>query len=164
MKNLSATYKGLITGTVMVLISIGIYFYRGSFENKLQYITYFVYIAGIVWTLIVFKQSSEENKSFKNYFSQGFKCFIVITFMMVAFTFIFLKMVPGLEDEMARNYQSDLMKKGNHTPMEIDEMVNQSRKYFVTMLTSMAIFGYLLIGSLVTVIASAFLSQQKNNT
>ena len=161
MKNLSATYKGLITGILMILISIGIYFYRGNFENKLQYITYFVYIAGIVWALIGYKQSSDEIKTFKNYFSQGFKCFIVITFLMVAFTWVFLKMNPSLKEEMAQNYRAQLLSSGNKTPAEIDTMVLNAKQYFITMLTSMAIFGYLVIGALVTVIGSAFLSQQK---
>ena len=161
MKNLSPTYKGLITGILMILLSVGIFFYRGNFENNLQYITYSIYIAGIVWTLIVFKQSGEEKKTFKSYFTQGFKCFIVVTFLMVAFTWIFLQVNPALKEEMARNYRLELLRSGNKTPQEIDTLVASAKQYFITMLTSMAIFGYLLIGALVTVIASAFLSQQK---
>lgn len=161
MKNLTATYKGMITGCAMIIISIGIFFYKGSFENKLQYITYFTYIAGILWTLIAYKQSDGEIKTFKNYFTQGFKCFIVITFMMVVFTWIFLKSNPSLKEEMANGYRLELLKSGNKTAQEIDTMVSNAKQYFITMLTSMAIFGYLLIGALVTVIAAAFLSQQK---
>ena len=161
MKNLSATYKGLIAGTLMILISIGIYFYRGSFENKLQYITYFVYIAGIIWTLIGYKQSDAEPKTFKNYFSQGFRCFIVVALMMVVFTWVFLMLNPGLKADMAVQYRADLVKKGNYTAPEIDTMVAKAKEYFTTMLISMTIFGYLLIGSLVTLIGAAFLSQKK---
>ena len=161
MKNLSATYKGLITGLLMVLISVGIYFYRGSFENKLQYITYFVYVAGIVWALIGYKQSGAEPKTFKSYFSQGFRCFIVVTLIMVVFTWVFLMMNPALKQEMATQYRADLIKQGNYTPPEIDKMVLKAKDYFITMLTSMAIFGYLVIGALVTLIGSAFFSQKK---
>lgn len=159
--NINATYKGLITGAVMILVSFAIYYYKGSFENNLQYITYFTYIAGIVWTLVAHNLSATEYRSFKNFFSQGFKCFIVVTFMMVAFTWIFLKLNPGLKEEMATGYRADLVKAGNYTSNEIDGMVVKARQYFVTMLTSIAIFGYLVIGSLVTLIASAFLSQRR---
>lgn len=161
MNKLSATYKGLVTGIMMIIISIGIYFYKGNFENNLQYITYFTYIAGILWTLIIYKKSGEEIKTFKNYFTQGFKCFIVITFMMVVFTFIFLKSNPALKEEMANATRLELLKSGNKTPQEIDTMVMNAKEYFITMFISMAIFGYLLIGSLVTLIAAAFLSRQK---
>ncbi|MEP7165583.1 MAG: DUF4199 domain-containing protein [Ferruginibacter sp.] len=161
MKKLSATYKGLITGTVMVLISIGIFYFKGNFENNLQYITYFVYIAGIVWSLIDFKRSDAESKTFKKYFSEGFRCFVVVTFMMVAFTWIFLKLNPALINEMSRHTREELVKSGNKTGQEVDTLVSSAKQYYITVLTSMAIFGYLFIGALVTLIASAFLSQQK---
>ncbi|HMU25625.1 MAG TPA: hypothetical protein PKD97_11220, partial [Ferruginibacter sp.] len=53
-------------------------------------------------------------------------------------------------------------KTNNYTPAEIETMVVKAKDYFVTMLVSMAIFGYLIIGALVTVIASAFFSQKRN--
>ncbi|HMT97214.1 MAG TPA: DUF4199 domain-containing protein [Ferruginibacter sp.] len=162
LKNISATQKGLITAAVMIVISLLIYYFKGNFENGLQYITYFVYIAGIVWALLAFRYSDKENKSFKNYFSEGFKCFIVVTLLMVLFTFIFLKLNPSLKDEMAVHYKADLVKTNNYTPAEIETMVVKAKDYFVTMLVSMAIFGYLIIGALVTVIASAFFSQKRN--
>lgn len=164
MKNLNATAKGLLTGAIMILVSIGIYFYRGSFENKLQYITYAVYIAGIIWTLLDLRKSGSQPLTFKNLFSQGFRCFVVVTFMMVLFTWLFLWFNPGLKEEMAVQYRSDLQSKGNYTAIEMDEMVAKAKEYFVTMLVSMAVFGYLAIGALVTVIASGFLSQKKFQT
>jgi ABC-type Na+ efflux pump permease subunit len=106
-------------------------------------------------------QSSAENKTFKNYFSQGFKCFIVVTLLMVAFTWVFLKVTPSMKEEMAQHYRTELSKSGNKTPQEIDTLVTGAKKYFIPMLTSMAIFGYLLIGALVTLIAAGFFSQKK---
>ena len=93
-----------------------------------------------------------------------FSCFVVVTFMMVVFTWVFLWLNPGLKEEMAVQYRSDLQSKGNYTATEIDDMVGKAKEYFVTMLVSMAIFGYLAIGALVTVIASGFLSQKKFQT
>jgi hypothetical protein len=163
MMNLSATYKGLITGLLMIGVSIGIFYLKGNFDNKLQYIAYAMYIAGIVWTLFAFHKSSEPNKSFKNYFTQGFKCFIVVSFVMVLFTFIFLKLQPSFREEMAVNYKTELIKKGNYTPVEVDKMVTNAKEYFVAMLVSMAVFSYLVIGALVTLVISGFLSQSKRN-
>ncbi len=164
MNNLSATYKGLITGILMIAVSIGIYWLKGNFENGLQYITYGLYIAGILWALLGFKNSAEPKKSFKNYFTTGFKCFIVVTFLMVLFTYIFTQVDAGMKQQMAVNYRADLQGKGNYTPAEIDVMVKKATDYFNIMLTSMAIFGYLVIGSMVTLIASLFFVQQKKIT
>ena len=161
MKNLTATRKGILTGLIMIGFSLLIYYSKGNFENGLQYITYAMYIAGIIWTLIAYQQSSSDNKTFKNYFSEGFKCFVVVTLLMVAFTFIFLKLNPGMKEDMALKTRAELNNKGNYMPAQVDEMVEKSKQYFVTMLVSMATFGYLIIGALITAITSGFLSQQK---
>lgn len=159
--NSSSAQKGIITGILMIAVSLIIYYLKGNFENGLQYIAYFLYVVGILWTLYSFRKKEAENKSFKNYFSEGFKCFIVVTLMMVLFTFIFLKLNPSLKEEMAINYKADLIKSKNYTAPEIETMTIKAKDYFVTMLVSMAIFGYLIIGALVTVIASAFFSQKE---
>lgn len=88
---LTSTYKGIITGICMIAISMCIYFFKGNFQNPMQYLTYAVYVAGIIWTLKSFSYHTKGNKTFKNLFSEGFKCFIVVTLLMVAFTWVFQK-------------------------------------------------------------------------
>lgn len=158
---ISATIKGLVAGIAIVIISIAIYLAKGDFDNKLQYISYAVYVAAILWALYDFKNSSAVNKSFKDYFSTGFKCFIVVTFIMVLFTFIFSKVDPSLKEQMATKYRAELTSKGNYTSPEIENMVGKAKDYYNIMLTSMAIFGYLVIGSMVTVLGSLFFVRQK---
>jgi hypothetical protein len=80
---------------------------------------------------------------------------------MVVFTYIFVKLTPSLEAEMAVNYRADLLKKENLTPAEVDSNVANARRYFTTMLTSMAIFGYLVIGGLATAVISGIMLQKK---
>ena len=161
MNNINATYKGLITGLLMLLVSAGIFYTKGNFESNLQYVTYALYVGGIIWTLNSFYTRNPENRSFKEYFSEGFKCFIVITFLMVLFTFIFTKMNPGMKEQMADKYRTDLLGKGNYTAPEIETMVQKAKDYFSIMLTSMAIFGYLVIGSMVTLITTLFFIKKK---
>lgn len=161
MNHLSATYKGLITGLLMLLVSGGIFYIKGNFESNLQYITYALYVGGIIWTLNSFNRNNPDNKSFKDYFTEGFKCFIVISFLMVLFTFIFTKMNPAMKEQMGINYRADLVAKGNYTPAEIDNMVQKAKDYFTIMLTSMAIFGYLIIGSMVTLITTLFFTRRR---
>lgn len=156
MITISPTIKGLITGTAMILFSVWIYSSRGSFENNLQYITYAIYVAGVIWTLVAYSRM-EVLKTFGTYFSQGFKCFIVVTLMMVAFTIGFLKMNPGMREEMAQNFRAELLSRGNKTPPEVESMVLQAKENYTTMLTSVTIFSYLLIGSVVTLITTGLL-------
>src|SRR5664279_743680 len=100
MKSLTATEKGLITAITMILVSVIIYYTKGNFENELQYVTYSIYAAGITWTLFEFSKLKDHPNKFGTYFSQGFKCFIVVTLLMVIFTAAFLLLQPQLKEEM----------------------------------------------------------------
>jgi hypothetical protein len=160
MKPDTATKKGLLTGIVMILISVGIYFTMGNFQNNLQYITYTVYVAGIIWTLLTYSKQPDAQHKFGAYFSQGFKCFIVVALLMVIFTAVFLISQPHLKQEMATIYEGELAKVGNYTKPEIQEKVAMAKKSFVPAMLMAAIFGYLVIGAMVTAIGAAFLSNK----
>lgn len=162
MNNLNATKKGLLTGLVMIACSIAIFFVKGNFQNSLQYITYCLYVAGILWTLISFKKNDSGAARFKDYFSQGFKCFVVVTLLMVIFTFVFLLLNPGMKEQMAVLMREEMLKTKTLTLTQIEENINSAKKAFVPALVMSAVFGYLLIGAVFTAIAAAFLSQKRS--
>jgi len=128
-----------------------LFFYTGQpFESPLQYLIYVLYAGGIIWTLYTFSKSAENSNKFAAFFLQGFKCFIVITLLMVIFTFVFNKLHPEFKDQMAVAYRAELVKKGNSTEAEMLSNVEKMKDYYLTMLISGAIFGYLLIGAVIT--------------
>jgi hypothetical protein len=161
MRLISATQKGLITGAVMILISLAIYYGKGNFDNQLQYITYTAYVAGILWTMITFTRQNPAVLKFGTFFSQGFKCFIVVTLLMVLFTFIFLQTHPEFKDQMAAIYKEQLVKQGNTTPNEIEERIKLAKKSFTPAMLMATIFSYLVIGAMVTAVSAGVIIQRK---
>jgi uncharacterized protein YozE (UPF0346 family) len=161
LKNLNATKKGLITGLIMIGMSLAIYYSGQPFDSPLQYLIYAVYAGGIIWTLFEFSKSEENTNKFAAFFLQGFKCFIVIALLMVVFTFLFNKMHPEFKDTMAKAYSDDLIKKGNKTPAEILQYVEKAKDFYLTMMISGAIFGYLMIGAVITAAASLLFMKRK---
>ena len=163
MKTITARNKGLITGTIMILISIGIYLAKKDFDNGLQYIVYATYVAGILWTLLIFKKEAGDTATFKACFSEGFKCFIVVTFLMVLFTLVFILIHPELKVQMAAIMRVEYAKDINMAPLDIENRVNGARKFFLPGYLMGAVLSYLAIGALVTLITVAFLSRKKIN-
>ena len=161
LKNLNATNKGLITGLVMIGISLGIFYSGQPFNSPLQYLIYIVYAGGIVWTIYEFSKSAENTNKFGAFFLQGFKCFIVITLLMVVFTFVFNKLHPEFKLEIVKAYKDELVKKGNSTPAEILKNIESAKDYYLTMLISGAIFGYLMIGVVITAATSLLFIKRK---
>ncbi len=161
MRKLSATQKGLLTGSAMIIMSFIIYSLKGGFDNPLQYVTYSMYVAGIIWTLLVFHRTPENPGSFGGYFFQGFRCFIVVVLMMVLFTGYFLWSHPELTQQMADYYRADLVKQGNKTGREIEEQVAAAKKNFMPAMIMAAVFSYLVIGAMITAVTAGVLLQRK---
>jgi len=161
MQQLNATKKGAITGAVMIGLSLLLFYAKQPFDSPVQYLVYVVYAAGIIWTLYGFSRSEENTNKFAAFFLQGFKCFIIITLLMVIFTYVFNKMHPEFKEEMVKAYNAELVKKGNSTPAEIAENIKKMNQYYLTMLVSGAIFGYLLIGGAITAASSLLFMKRK---
>ena len=162
LKDLNATKKGLVTGIVMIGLSLLFYYVmKLPFNQKDQYAIFGVYIAGILWSLFSYKKSSVDQKTFKSYFSTGFKTFIVVTLLMVLYIFIFFKFNTAYRDTGIAENNAMLLKQGNHTPAEIESNANQLKQLFMPVMVGITTFKYLILGSLVTAIASGFLSRRQ---
>ncbi len=158
---LNATKKGLLTGLIMIGLSLLLYYTKQPFDSPTQYLIYIAYAGGIVWTIYAFSKTEENNNKFGTFFLQGFKCFIVITLLMVVFTYVFNKMNPEFKDEMVKAYREEMVSKGNTTPDEMLKNIEKAKEYYLTMLLSGAIFGYLLAGAAITAVTS-FLFLKRN--
>jgi hypothetical protein len=157
----SAAYKGIITGVLMIATALVAYLIlKLPINQKEQYALYAIFTAGIIWSLI-----SEKNNtaviSFKDFFSIGFRAFIMATLFMVIFTFIYFKFDTSYRDLGIAENKVLLLKEGNHTADEIDKNAVQLKKIFLPMRVGGAVFKYLILGALVSLVGAGFLSQQK---
>lgn len=153
--------KGLITGTLMVGATLLLIYTNQPADSRLQYIVYLLYAGGIAWTLIDYSRSANYTVKFANIFGQGFRCFIIITIMTVIFTAIYSGMHPEIAEEAAMHYKADLIKEGNKTPAEIEEIVRNVKKGFITGNISLAIFGTLIMGTIFTASGAGLLLMRR---
>jgi hypothetical protein len=161
MLKINAAQKGLITGLMMIGLTLILFYTHQSFNSPLQYFIYVIYATGIIFSLIAFSRSDNYSNKFGKLFAEGFKCFIAVTLLMVVFTFIFNKLHPEFKIELASAYRQDLIKQGNTTPAEIDESILKMKDYYLTILISRTIFAYLFLGAVITAAASFFFIRRK---
>lgn len=162
MKFISPTIKGLITAGLMIASSLYLFYGAGLLPNgRNQYIPLTIYVAGIVWSLLAFKNNVSEYQPFKRYFSEGFKTFIVVTFFMAVYTFFFYKLNTQILENTIVENNALILKEGDHTPAEIAANSDKLRDIFMPMMITINTIKYLFTGALVTVIGAALLSQKK---
>ena len=152
--------KGAITGLLMIGIVLAVYYSGQPSDSNIQYLIYAVYGVGIIWTLLAYRRSASFTGKFTDIFSQGFRCFIVVTLMMVLFTFVFNKMHPEFAEQSAASYKEHLLKQKDKLVPDIDKEVANAKKNYNTVLVYGAIFGYLIIGAGVTAVVSAILTRR----
>lgn len=161
---ISPAIKGMITAVIMISIILLIFNMGKNADARLQYIVYAMYAVGIVWTLVSFRQTAAYTGTFGNLFNQGFRCFIVVTLLMALFYGIFNYIHPEFAEESAKDYKEQLeasVAKNERLPTEVESEVATYKKQYTLKLVSGAIFGYLIIGVVVTAAISVFLIKRK---
>lgn len=164
MMKLTARNKGLLTGALMILLEL-FFFYvlKQPAVSNLQYITYSVFSVGVLWTLWDYKKRAAELPRFKDLFSEGFKMFAIVALLMVVYLFVFYKFNTAIIDAQFAENDRLLLQQGDHTPAEIAANTKQMKRIFMPMIVGINMFKYLILGSIITVVAAVFLSQKKTN-
>jgi hypothetical protein len=162
MKQLKAQYIGLITGGLMIAASLfSFYVLKLPVESNFQLAVYLIFSAGIVWSLINSFIFDADKKSFKDYFSVGFKTFVIVALLMAVYTYIFFSIHTDFRDAKIAENNQLILKEGNHLPQEIEENAKQLKKLFLPIMVSSAVFRYLIVGALVSAVGAGFLSNKK---
>lgn len=159
---LSPLIKGIITAVAMIAVTL-ITYYSLPDTSPLHYLVFGVYAAGIIWTLIAHKNSQAFTGKFGESFNTGFKCFIIATLLMVIYTFTFNKMHPEFAEESARLYKEQQLnlKDNSKTPDEIDADTISYKNGYTMAVVYGTIFGYLIIGVIVTALGSLIITRRK---
>lgn len=111
------------------------------------------------WYLLFFNR--KESQAFKDFFQIGFRHFILVTLLMALFSYLFIQLHPNLVEDSAIQLRKTLQNTNNRTPAEIERDVKLFIEGYPTAMVSRTIFGYLVVGSLVTAISSFLLTLQK---
>lgn len=155
---LTATYKGLITGAVMIIVSLFLFYgMKLEHDDPSQLVVIGIFIIGVIWSLVSFHRSATGPLTFKNYFSEGFKTFIVMTLMIVLYKGFFYHFNPQILEGIIAENEKIVLKEGNYTLAEVKNNSEQLRKIFMPMTLSLTTVTYLVFGAVTSVITGLVL-------
>lgn len=161
-KTINSTHKGIVTAITMVIAAVILFYFFHLPEKGLsQFFVISIYFLGIIWT--IFSNKSNTNLTrFKDYFSEGFKAFIAVTFIWIIFTFIFYRINPQILENVINENNSILAKEGNRTLEEIKINEEKLRRNFMPIMLSFTTVMYLFFGALVSLVCSVVISKKGN--
>lgn len=127
MKRLSPLLKGVITAALMLAVTLYLHYAKVPETSNLSYVLYSIYGAGIIWTLLSYSKSEGYTGNFKDIFGQGFRCFIIITLIMVVSTAIFNMMHPEFAEEATAYKREQIDKVKGKTLPDIEKKIAETK-------------------------------------
>lgn len=161
MKKLKPLHIGLLTGSLMIAASLlAFYVLNLPIESNFQFIVYGLFTAGIILSMHVHYVNFITENKFSKLFNIGFKTFVIIAFLMAVFAFIFFSINTGFRDAKIAENNALILAEGNHLPSEMDENTKQLKKLYLPIMVSSAMFRYLILGAIISIISAGFYSRK----
>ena len=97
----SSTNKGIVISSVLIVIVIALisYFLNMNTSSWLQYVSYAVFVIGIIWSVNLYGKQIDHNSTFGNYFAHGFKIAAIVTVIMIVYIVIFVYLFPDIREK-----------------------------------------------------------------
>jgi hypothetical protein len=159
----SAALYGLYIGVAIVLFSVILYVAGQTFNTVLGYLTYIIYIAGLVMAQIHYRNHTLNGEiSYGNAVGIGVATMLFSGIVSTLYTIIIYKVDPGLIEQFKTIQEEALIAKGLSED-QVEAAISMSMKFMSP--GFMAIFGLVgsvLIGTILSLITSIFVKKQSN--
>jgi hypothetical protein len=147
--------KGAILGGISILFSIIIYVFSLYTTQWLSFLSYAIFIGGIIYGNILFANQNENNVSFGNIFAHGFKTTAVVIVISVLYTVLSLFIFPDMVDKIIEISRTAMAKNPQMTDEMIDQAITMTKKLFLPFAIAGAIFGTGFLGAIGSLIGAA---------
>jgi H+/Cl- antiporter ClcA len=155
--------KGILISLVLIILNAIAYYAFGLTENSLvQYANLTLFVLGMVWVLVHRKMLSNNIQlTWKDFFAEGFKAFVVVALLMALYTIVFYKINPEVKEKGIAEINKIMTTQGNRTQGEIDQNANTIREIFIPMTIMVKVVLLLFMGSLVSLTLGLSLARKK---
>jgi hypothetical protein len=149
-KPVSHIIAGLIVSSVMILCSLVINFTGQIGNQTLGYVTYLLMMALLIYFIIQHGKANDDNQSFGQLFTYGFKATALIALVTVGFNLLLFIIFPDLKETVMDASREQMVKRGGVTDQQIEQGMEFMKKNF----TMFMIMGGLLMAVLSGAIGS----------
>lgn len=152
---------GLISALLMIVVELRIIEQHQGSAGLILPLQAGILGVGVLLSIYAAKRSTPAGLSFLELFQSGFRHFIVVTLAMVLFTFIHQKQHPEYAKQVAQEQRAEWETTKKYTVAQLDEMMSQTEKQFVTVAIYGTVFRYLMLGAVYTAVGGLVFSRKK---
>jgi uncharacterized membrane protein len=150
----TSTTKGIVISLILIVFGLVIYFLNLNSNSGLQYISYAIFILGIIWSVNFYGKQIDHNATFGSYFAHGFKITAIVTAIMIIYIVIFIYLFPDVREKAMEAAKKSMESKGQMTQEQINQALDITQKFFMVFLVGATLLGYLIFGALASLIGA----------
>jgi len=142
----TSSTKGLVISLILIVLALVIYFLDLNTTRGVEYISFAVLVAGVIWSINNYGNQIDHNATFGNYFSHGFKIAALVTAIMIIFAVIFLYIFPDVKEKGMEAARKSMEARGNLSQEQINQSMEFTKKFFMVFIIAGTLIGYLIFG------------------
>lgn len=162
-KPISHIVAGLTIAAILVVYSILLNYMDLSQNQSMGWLSYIILVGGLILFINLYGKAKNNQVTFGNLFSYGFKATAIITLIMIAFIIIFFMAFPEFKDKIVDAAREGMEKQGKMTDDQIDQGLEMFEKNFILFSAGGALFMYLILGAIGSLIGAAITKKQPRN-
>lgn len=149
----SAT-KAVVISLILIVIALITYFLQMETASWLQYVSYIIFIAGIIWSVNYYGKQVNHVSTFGNYFAHGFKVAAIVTAIMIIYVVIVINLVPEMKERGIDAARKKMEEQGKLNQEQITQALQFTRKFFMVFVLGGTLVGYLIFGAVASLIGA----------
>lgn len=150
----TSTTKGIVISLILIVIALVSYFLNMNTSSWLQYLSYAVFMVGIIWSVYNYGNQIDHNSTFGNYFAHGFKTAALVTAIMIIYIVIFVYLFPDVREKAMEAARTRMQSQGKMTQEQINQGLLVTKKFFMVFIIAGTLLGYLIFGALASLIGA----------
>ncbi len=153
----------LITGAILIVLDLIFYVLDMPFDSKIKYVSWLVYIGGIIWGQKVYRDNHSGGlitygKSFSVGFTVGFFAAILVS----VYSFAFMKFFdPGIIAQILETQEQTMIESGDLSNEQIEQALSMTAKFTTPFMISVMALIFSTLGVVViSLVTSIFMKKE----
>ena len=148
--------KGLLLALVLIILSVVSHLMKFDLESWFGWVNIIIFIAVIIWAVILYGKQMDDNVTFGNLFAHGFKVTAVTICIVFVFTVLSVYVLfPETIDQFMQKGIEEAKKQGKITDEQIQQGGDMMKKIITISKLAGSLFINAVLGAIGSVIGAA---------
>ncbi len=162
-KPISHFIAALVIAAILIVFTCVLYFTGNQLNNGLAWLSYIFIAAGLIVFINLYGKALNNQVTFGNLFSYGFKTTAFLALIMIAFTLIFFFIFPEIKEKMFEMTRQKMEEQGKMTDEQIEQGLQLWKKMFWVFIIGGIILVYAIVGAISSLIGAAITKKKSVN-